>query len=58
MNPSRAKVVVLKDGPYEVHGEVPLSLDWKEGALIPAPEGAHQCGCGLSVNRPLCDGTH
>ncbi len=65
-----AKVVVLKDGPYEVRGEVPLSrqiiatnkdggsVGWNEGERIPAPDGAHLCRCGHSSNKPFCDGTH
>jgi CDGSH-type Zn-finger protein len=64
------KVVVMKDGPYEILGQVPLShqtivtdgqgesLDWKEGAHVPAPDGAHLCRCGQSGNKPFCDGTH
>ena len=64
------KVVVMKDGPYEVQVPVPLShqtivtngkgesLDWKEGAHLPAPEGAHLCRCGQSGNRAFCDGSH
>ena len=70
MTISKAKVIVLKDGPYEIRGSVPLShqtivtnakgesLDWKEGARIPAPDGAHLCRCGQSGNKPFCDGTH
>jgi CDGSH-type Zn-finger protein len=70
MTATTAKVVVLKDGPYEVQGEVPLahqtivanaegeSLDWEEGAHLPAPDGTHLCRCGQSSNKPFCDGTH
>jgi CDGSH-type Zn-finger protein len=64
------RVVVMKDGPYEVQGQVPLShqtivangrgesLDWKEGAHVPAPDGAHLCRCGQSGTKPFCDGSH
>jgi CDGSH-type Zn-finger protein len=70
MSESRPKVLVLKDGPYEVHGEVPLSrqtivsnaegesLDWKEGEHLPLPHGGRLCRCGQSGNKPFCDGTH
>jgi CDGSH-type Zn-finger protein len=70
MSNARAKVVVLKDGPYEVQGELPLlpqdivtnaegeSIAWKEGERIPAPSGAHLCRCGHSSTKPFCDGTH
>jgi CDGSH-type Zn-finger protein len=70
MTIAKAKVIVMKDGPYEIQGPVPLShqtivtnakgesLDWKEGPPIPAPDGAHLCRCGQSGNKPFCDGTH
>jgi CDGSH-type Zn-finger protein len=70
MTAAKARVVILKDGPYEVQGEVPLahqtivadargeSLSWKEGPAIPAPDGAHLCRCGRSGRKPFCDGTH
>jgi CDGSH-type Zn-finger protein len=70
MNMAKAKVIVMKDGPYEIQGQVPLShesigtnaegesLEWKEGAHIPAPDGALLCRCGQSANKPFCDGTH
>ena len=70
MSNTRDKVVVLKDGPYELQGELPLSrqtietnadeesIGWKEGERIPAPRGAHLCRCGHSLAKPFCDGTH
>ena len=53
-------MIVQKDGPYEVRGEVPLSrqvivtaekggsVGWKEGEHIPAPGGASLCRRGHS----------
>jgi CDGSH-type Zn-finger protein len=70
MSDARPRIVVTKDGPYEVQGDLPLSrqtivtnaegesIGWEEGARIPAPDGAHLCRCGHSGNRPFCDGTH
>jgi CDGSH-type Zn-finger protein len=64
------KVVVQKDGPYEVRGDVPMarqtimtdakgeSLEWSEGEHLPVPDGARLCRCGQSGNKPFCDGTH
>jgi CDGSH-type Zn-finger protein len=70
MSNAKAKVVVLKDGPYEVQGDLPLSrqtivtnakgesIGWNEGERIPASSGAHLCRCGHSSTKPFCDGTH
>jgi CDGSH-type Zn-finger protein len=70
MSNGKAKIVVLKDGPYEVQGKLPLakltigtnakgeSLEWQAGAPIPTPENAHLCRCGRSGNKPFCDGSH
>lgn len=70
MGNDNVKVVVLKDGPYEIQGDVPLSrqtiatnaegesIGWEEGERIPAPDGAHLCRCGHSSTKPFCDGTH
>jgi CDGSH-type Zn-finger protein len=64
------KVMVQKDGPYEIRGDLPmaqqtivtdakgLSVEWKEGAPVQVPDGAHLCRCGQSGNKPFCDGTH
>jgi CDGSH-type Zn-finger protein len=62
---------VLKDGPYEVSPDVPLtvktivpdenriSTSYREDGR--AEEGIvpyHLCRCGLSANKPYCDGSH
>jgi len=64
------KIVVIKDGPYLVQGEVPLvykeqivseygePLTWKKGEAIGAEETHALCRCGHSSNKPLCDGRH
>ncbi|WP_051697474.1 CDGSH iron-sulfur domain-containing protein [Prevotella sp. 10(H)] len=67
-NPERVKV--LEDGPYEVSGNVPLN----QLNLVPDAEGAcveyakqkdyedqpvyHLCRCGMSNDKPYCDGSH
>lgn len=65
------KIVVSKDGPYIVSGNVPLTMqiiapnreglswDWKEAKQfeITSPEYS-LCRCGQSKNKPFCDGTH
>jgi CDGSH-type Zn-finger protein len=64
------KIVVQEDGPYTVHGGVPLvhkaqvvsehgePLTWKTGAAIEASQTYILCRCGQSGDKPFCDGTH
>jgi len=64
------RVVVTKDGPYVVQGNVPLaeqtvgtdaeggSETWVEGKTYPAQEKYALCRCGHSKTKPFCDGTH
>lgn len=70
MSTAKLKILVLKDGPYEVQGKLPLakltivtnargeSLEWRRGEAISSPEGARLCRCGRSGKKPFCDGTH
>ncbi len=68
---SGKKITILKNGPYEVSGNVPLnqaviganaegeSISWEKGcAFTPTEEPYHLCRCGRSKNKPYCDGTH
>jgi CDGSH-type Zn-finger protein len=52
-----ARLISLRDGPYEVTG--PLDLLARDGRTIavPAPT-VHLCRCGRSGNKPFCDGSH
>jgi CDGSH-type Zn-finger protein len=64
------KIVVTKNGPYAVSGNVPLSVqvirpneggfswNWEETRTIEAGEEYELCRCGRSKNKPFCDGTH
>ena len=65
------KIVVSKNGPYVVAGNVPLSMqiitpnkeglswDWKDGKKFDTKKSEYSlCRCGHSKNKPFCDGTH
>jgi CDGSH-type Zn-finger protein len=64
------KIVVRKDGPYLVYGQVPLvhrtqvvseygePLTWKTVGTYPTREVVALCRCGHSCNKPFCDGMH
>jgi CDGSH-type Zn-finger protein len=65
------RIVVIKNGPYSVEGDVPLvsktqvvseygePLTWQKDGAIAASEGEyHLCRCGQSSDMPFCNGTH
>ncbi len=60
-SPAQTSVMWKPSGPYVIEG--PVIIKDNEGTvLIPPPtKVAGQvklCGCGLSKNRPFCDGSH
>jgi CDGSH-type Zn-finger protein len=64
------RIVVLRNGPYLVYGDVPLvrkkkivsenndSLTWQKTEVIETEETYALCRCGQSGSKPFCDGTH
>jgi CDGSH-type Zn-finger protein len=52
------KITVRPHGSYKVEGDVALFDE--QGNRIPTPEGRPYalCRCGLSKNKPFCDGAH
>ncbi len=64
----KAKIKVLKDGPYLVTGNVPLqekiivpkgkTYEYEDGRSFPSMEQYTLCRCGKTKNPPFCDGTH
>jgi CDGSH-type Zn-finger protein len=54
---TRARLVPLPDGPYEVTG--PLEIVRHNGEPIkPPPSKIYLCRCGRSSHKPFCDGSH
>jgi len=64
------KISITKNGPYLVSGNIPLAKnistpgingipeEWKEGGKFPIQESYSLCRCGMSKNKPFCDGSH
>jgi CDGSH-type Zn-finger protein len=67
---SGMKITIVKDGPYQVSGDVPLkratigvdhngeSREWLDGETVEAHGVYELCRCGHSANKPFCDNTH
>lgn len=67
---SGKKIIVSKDGPYIVSGNVPLTIqtitpntegfswDWKKGKTFETNGDYSLCRCGQSRNKPFCDNSH
>jgi len=70
LSDSKKKIVISKDGPYLVSGDIPLvvetitnnkdgySWDWKQGKTFETKSDYALCRCGHTKNAPFCDGTH
>lgn len=62
------RIKILKNGPYLVSGNIPLSekiitpydkgYKFIDGHQLPQSEEFLLCRCGRSKNAPFCDGTH
>lgn len=50
-------VTVKKSGPYLVSGAITL-VDHEGTPYTLEKDTVALCRCGLSANRPFCDGTH
>jgi len=68
MNKKNYRIKILKNGPYLVSGNIPLSekiisVNEKEnkyidGRKFPQSEKYLLCRCGMTKDAPFCDGTH
>ena len=70
MDNKKAKIVILKDGPYSVRGGLPLakeiivadkngdSKSFQRKEEIECTRDYSLCRCGKSGCKPFCDGTH
>ena len=66
----KAKITVIKDGPYVVNGGLPLKEEiihtdaegysdkWLEGEKFPLKENYQLCRCGHSKTPPYCSNEH
>ena len=50
-------IQTLKNGPYLVKGAIELK-DAEDKAIPVKSEPCALCRCGLSKNKPFCDGSH
>ncbi len=70
MTDDAPKIRVRNNGPYLVSGGIPLvlktpvvstqgePLTWEKERVLSADASYALCRCGLSGNKPFCDGTH
>lgn len=71
MADNEKKIVVSPNGPYAVHGDIPLvrksqvisehgePLTWQKDEVIETEPGTYWlCRCGGSAHKPFCDGAH
>ncbi|HCS11519.1 MAG TPA: iron-binding protein [Clostridiales bacterium] len=62
------KIKIIKNGPYKVTGNVPLSekiiipvgrhYEYRDGKELPRVDSYLLCRCGHSKKHPFCDGAH
>ena len=51
-------IMVRPDGPLICKGDTVITLEDAEGRVILKDNEFALCRCGLSKNKPFCDGTH
>ncbi len=70
MDEQAMRIIVTRNGPYQVEGSVPLarqtivadpegnSVAWREDEQLDAPATYALCRCGQSETKPFCDESH
>ncbi len=70
MTKQEQKVMITKDGPYLLSGNLPIDKQiitmgkngepekWAKGRCLPSNQPCALCRCGESKNKPFCDGAH
>jgi CDGSH-type Zn-finger protein len=51
-------ITAIKNGPLKVEGELQLFDSAGKPFSTPAGKATFLCRCGLSINKPFCDGSH
>lgn len=51
-------IMVRPDGPLICQGDTDITVQNAEGEIILKDKEFALCRCGLSKNKPFCDGTH
>jgi len=51
-------IMVRPDGPLICKSDIDISVVAEDGTIILKDKEFALCRCGLSNNKPLCDGTH
>jgi len=54
---TQVSITIRKNGPLLVTGPVTLT-DHEGNAVLPPKNPFALCRCGMSDNKPFCDGTH
>ena len=49
-------ITATENGPYEVRGAGTVTLH--DGTKTPEKKVMYLCRCGMSANKPFCDGSH
>jgi len=52
------KATIIKNGPIKIEGDFKIHDGADAAFNLPEGKAAFLCRCGLSANKPFCDGAH